>query len=92
MEVVLVEPETGVPIASGQTDTLRLDDTTMTITYGNTPGNPLPNTGGMGTTLLTIVGAIMVALAAATLVARNRPRFACEGAPKRRIGRKGGLL
>jgi LPXTG-motif cell wall-anchored protein len=62
-----------------------------TATVKNTPGAALPVTGGMGTTLLTLLGAILVVAAGAVLTIGRRPRLARAGAQARRAGRKGGL-
>ena len=43
-----------------------------TYQFGNTPGAPLPHTGGRGTALLYLLGALLVMLAGAGLVVRRR--------------------
>ena len=48
-----------------------LDVTTNTATVGNTPGAALPNTGGQGTRIFTILGMILI-LGAGVLLRRRR--------------------
>ncbi len=43
-----------------------------TVTVHNTPGKPLPNAGGVGTEVFTVVGAAMMAVAGAMLLRRRR--------------------
>lgn len=47
-------------------------DNTLQVTIANFSGTTLPETGGMGTTLIYIVGGIMVAGAAVLLIAKKR--------------------
>lgn len=44
----------------------------VSMTVLNNTGSELPNTGGMGTTILYIIGALMVMLAAVLLIVRKR--------------------
>lgn len=44
----------------------------ITVTVGNTKGNTLPSTGGMGTTVLYLAGSAMMVGAAAILLAKKR--------------------
>lgn len=44
----------------------------ITVTVGNTKGNTLPSTGGMGTTVLYMAGSAMMIGAAAILLAKKR--------------------
>ena len=50
---------------------LRLEDNKLTIVVGNTPGVALPNTGGPGTRIFTILGSILI-LGAGVLLWRRR--------------------
>ena len=52
--------------------TYELEDHTATFTVGNTVGVALPNTGGAGTTLYTLLGAGLVLAALALLLAKRR--------------------
>ena len=52
-------------------DKLSFDDDTFTFTVGNTPGASLPSTGGPGTTLIYILGSILI-LGAGILLWRRR--------------------
>lgn len=45
---------------------------TVTVTVQNSAGSTLPSTGGMGTTILYAVGAVLVIAAGVTLVVRRR--------------------
>ena len=45
-----------------------------TLTITNTPGKPLPNTGGSGTMALTVLGSALVLAGAAALVRNRRKR------------------
>ena len=51
---------------------LKLVDGELTILVGNTPGVQLPQTGGRGTALFTVLGGIMTATAGAILTLRKR--------------------
>ena len=44
----------------------------VTFTVGNTPGEPLPNTGGSGTTPFTTLGATLVAVGIAGILIRRK--------------------
>ena len=60
-----------VALINNPDDLLRLADNTLTIIVGNTPGAALPNTGGPGTRLFTILGSILT-LGAGVLLWRRR--------------------
>lgn len=51
-------------------------DTTTKITVINTPGSSLPETGGMGTTVLYVAGAAIVLIAGIGLAVALRRRQA----------------
>ena len=67
-----------------------IQNDTVIFEVGNTPGAELPMTGGSGTYVFTLAGAILMVAAAAMILLR-RPRLAHADAPTRRVGRKGGL-
>lgn len=46
--------------------------TTLTISISNMPGIEMPETGGSGTGLFTVIGGIMTALAGAILTLKKR--------------------
>ena len=48
--------------------TSKIDDGSLTTDVVNKKGSTLPETGGMGTTLLYAVGGVLVALAAAYII------------------------
>lgn len=51
----------------------KLEGSTVKITVVNNPGKPLPNTGGIGTTIYTAIGLALIVIAGlAFLAARNR--------------------
>lgn len=56
-----------VTISSGQTVDDRPD-----VTVVNEAGTELPTTGGMGTTIIYIIGGLLIALCAVVLIARRR--------------------
>ena len=60
--------------ASGEeveaSDMLKVDNTTINV--GNEPGAALPNTGGVGTTMLYIIGALLIIGAGTVLAIRRR--------------------
>jgi LPXTG-motif cell wall-anchored protein len=58
-------------VEGGSTGILRIPNNTNTIIVGNTPGAALPNTGGPGTRLFTILGSILI-LGAGVLLWRRR--------------------
>ena len=60
-----------VTLINNPDNLLRLEDDKLTIIVGNTPGAALPNTGGPGTRLFTILGSILI-LGAGVLLWRRR--------------------
>ena len=60
-----------ITILNNPDNLLKLVDGEMTIVVGNTPGVALPNTGGPGTRLFTILGSILI-LGAGVLLWRRR--------------------
>ena len=64
----------GFSIGDGTTQGVTLDGNgaKYSITIENNKGTELPSTGGMGTTIIYIVGIIIIAGAAVTLVVRRR--------------------
>ncbi len=61
-----------VTLINNPDNLLRLEDDKLTIIVGNTPGAALPNTGGPGTRLFTILGSILIAGAGVLLWRRRR--------------------
>ena len=55
-----------VPVNEGYTDIIRISNS-KDLYVGNTPGSPLPMTGGVGTGLFTALGGLMTATAGAIL-------------------------
>ena len=53
-------------------------DTTVKYEVKNSPGKPLPNTGGSGTTVVYLLGTLMVAAAATFLVRRKITGVRCR--------------
>ena len=73
MEAVLVHADgsnIGQPIDGNATDLVKIENTAITV--GNTPGSPLPSTGGPGTTIFMILGTILVLTAGILLRRRLR--------------------
>ncbi|CCW40386.1 SpaH/EbpB family LPXTG-anchored major pilin [Streptococcus agalactiae] len=70
---LLKEPQE-VKIGAGATDTTDSDPLLVTSTVKNNKGTELPSTGGIGTTIFYIIGAILVIGAGIVLVARRRLR------------------
>ena len=64
--------ELTITLLNNPDNLLRLVDGELTIIVGNTPGAALPNTGGPGTRLFTILGSILVMFAGAMLARRRR--------------------
>ena len=64
----LKDPVT-VPVKGSDTDTMRL---TVTATVENQAGTLLPSTGGMGTTVFYVLGAVLVVGAGVLLVTKKR--------------------
>ena len=60
-----------VTLINNPDNLLRLEDDKLTIIVGNPPGAALPNTGGPGTRLFTILGSILI-LGAGVLLWRRR--------------------
>ncbi|MCR5262827.1 MAG: LPXTG cell wall anchor domain-containing protein, partial [Clostridiales bacterium] len=60
---------------------VHLEDDDTTIVVANTPGQPLPSTGGIGTHLFTALGAITLALSVIL--------FVCEMHKRKRSGSEG---
>lgn len=65
--------ETGVP---GQFTRVTISEPDLLVSFGitNRPSSALPGTGGMGTTLFTIVGIVLMAGALAFFTSRKRSR------------------
>ena len=59
---------------TARTDATTITDANATITVTNQSGTELPSTGGMGTTIFYIIGAILVIGAGVVLVTRRRMR------------------
>ncbi len=57
---------------TGRTPASTITDANASIDVANNSGTELPSTGGMGTTILYIVGGIMVVLAAVVLITKRR--------------------
>lgn len=64
----LKDPVT-VPVKGSDTDTMKL---TVTATVENQAGTLLPSTGGMGTTIFYVLGAVLVVGAGVLLVTKKR--------------------
>ena len=64
----LKDPVT-VPVKGSDTDTVKL---TVTATVENQAGTLLPSTGGMGTTIFYVLGAVLVVGAGVLLVTKKR--------------------
>ena len=68
--------ETAAPTSynplTGRTEATTITDANATITVENASGTELPSTGGMGTTIFYIIGAILVIGAGVVLVTRRR--------------------
>ena len=64
----LKDPVT-VPVKGSDTDTMKL---TVTATVENQAGTLLPSTGGMGTTIFYVLGAVLVVGAGVQLVTKKR--------------------
>ena len=60
----------GDPITGNRTDMVSIAN--YAITVGNTPGAALPNTGGPGTNLFYLIGAILTMLAGGGVVLKRR--------------------
>ena len=60
------------PEMTDNTGTIRYDKENKTATVGNTPGTPLPHTGGPGTTLFYLLGALLTLGGGILLVSRRR--------------------
>ena len=57
---------------SNQSEFVKYNKNDATLLYGNEPGTSLPETGGSGTKLYTILGSMLVAGAGAMLVMKKR--------------------
>ena len=57
---------------TGRTEATTITDANATISVDNASGTELPSTGGMGTTIFYIIGAILVIGAGVVLVTRRR--------------------
>ena len=64
----------GQAISENTTDMVKIDN--KAIIVGNEPGAALPNTGGPGTRLFTILGSILLAFAGTGLLMRRKKRVA----------------
>ena len=51
---------------------IKKDSTSQAFIIENEPGTALPNTGGPGTTVFTLLGALLTGFAGAALVMRRR--------------------
>ena len=69
MEVKLLDSDYNV-VDGNASDLVIVNGTTLNV--GNTPGAALPNTGGLGTRLIYILGIMLTALASIGLVMRKR--------------------
>ena len=74
MEAVLVHASgenIGQPVDGNRIDgVVKIDNTT--ITFGNAPGAALPESGGPGTGMFTILGSVLLAFAGILLIRRRR--------------------
>ena len=75
--IVTVDDSTSAYTISNMSDTAAtvettVDATSMTFPFVNTKGNELPSTGGVGTTMFYLIGAILVIGAGVVLVTRRR--------------------
>ena len=65
----------GNEIEGNQSDNLRVVDNTATIIVGNTPGSPLPSSGGPGTTTLRFLGIFLISIVALAVFAMRKKIF-----------------
>ena len=71
-KVILLNDD-GEAVSGGNDGTVRVENSTdSTVFVGNEPGAALPSAGGMGTTLFTMIGGLMIALAGVWLLIRRR--------------------
>ncbi|MCC9873428.1 SpaH/EbpB family LPXTG-anchored major pilin, partial [Streptococcus agalactiae] len=70
----LLDNSQKVILGDGATDTTNSDNLLVNPTVENNKGTELPSTGGIGTTIFYIIGAILVIGAGIVLVARRRLR------------------
>ena len=76
MKVYLLD-ESGERTGENQSEIIRVLPITATQTdnvmiYGNTPGAALPESGGPGTRMFTILGSVLLAFAGILLIRRRR--------------------
>ena len=68
-----------VPVENNQSNTVKIDDTDKNIQllrYGNTPGAALPNSGGLGTAPIYLLGIMLTGIASAGFALRLRKKAA----------------
>ena len=62
----------GLSVSPSENFTVTLEEGTMETSIVNNTGTELPETGGMGTTIFYVVGAVMVIGAAVVMITRKR--------------------
>ena len=62
------------PVAEPKSVAVTDNNATITIVNSETPGTPLPATGGSGTLIYTIAGMALIVLAGVLLVSRRKRR------------------
>ena len=72
------DPDTQEPIVQNGSYVPDDDRATATFTVGNTPGAALPNSGGPGTSMISLLGISLICLACAGYVMKRRRK--CETA------------
>ena len=71
MTFTLTKDSEGIKV-SVTGDNASVDEDGITILITNEPGAALPNTGGIGTTLIYLIGILLIVLAGAGLIMRKR--------------------